>query len=174
MLTKMSLKKLFTTSYGEKTYKHAVDLLKMKMETSIAKNHLIFWGRCFKNNILPKLFHLKPQIKFTKGYDIMKGCSKKLVVLAKNNVKQRMYSSLKKVKEFNIYLKDILSEEYYILMTYNSKEKYFLKKKRKQLIVKYNNLLEKYSQRSNYKASLIKPAIPNLTSREIPKHYKSL
>ena len=104
----------------------------------------------------------------------MKGCRKKFVVLAKNNVKQRMYSSLKKIKEFNIYLKDILSEEYYILMTNNSKEKYFLKKKRKQLIVKYNNPLEKYSQRSNYKASLIKPAIPNLTSREIPKHCKSL
>ena len=118
--------------------------------------------------------HLKPLIKSTtKGYDIMKGCSKKLVVPAKNNVKQRMYSSLKKVKEFNIYLKNILSEEYYILMTNNSKEKYFLKKKRKQLIVKYNNLLE-YSQRSNYKASLTKPAIPNPTSREIPKHYKSL
>ena len=90
----------------------------------------------------------------------MKGCRKKFVVLAKNNVKQRMYSSLKKVKEFNIYLKNILSEEYYILMT-------------KQLIVKYNNLLE-YSQRSNYKASLTKPAIPNPISREIPKHYKSL
>ena len=31
-----------------------------------------------------------------------------------------------------------------------------------------------YSQHSNYKTSLIKPAILNLTKEEIPKHYESL
>ena len=78
----------------------------------------------------------------------MKDCSKKLVVLAKNNTKQRMYSSLSKVEEIKFYLKNILSEEHYILIqnvTDNSTEKEILKKK-KQLI---------------------------LTSNEIPKHYES-
>ena len=63
------------------------------------------------------------------------------------------------------------SDEHYILVqnvTDNSTEKEFVKKK-KQLIDKYN-----YSQDSNYKARLIKPAILNLTKEEIPKHYESL
>ena len=87
-----------------------------------------------------------------------------------------MYSSLKKVEEIKLYLRNILSEEHYILIqnvTDISREKEFLKKK-KQLIDKYNSLLNKYSQHSNYKTSLIKPAILNLTSEEMPKHYESL
>ena len=44
----------------------------------------------------------------------MKDCSKKLVVLAKNNAKQRMYFSLKEVEEFKLYLKMILFEDDYI------------------------------------------------------------
>ena len=117
---------IFLTSYSEKTYKHAVDLQKMKVKASIAKNQLIFLERCIKNNILPKSFRLKPPIKSIKGYNIMKNCSKKLVVLAKNNVKQRMYFSLRKVEEIKLYLKNILSEEHYILIqnvTDNSREK---------------------------------------------------
>ena len=91
----MSLKNLFATSYGEKTYKHTVDLQKMKVKASIAKNQLIFLERCIKNNILPESFRLKTSIKSSKGYNITKDCSKKLAVLAKNNAKQRMYFSLK-------------------------------------------------------------------------------
>ena len=56
----------------------------------------------------------------------MKDCSKKLVVLVKNNVKQRMYFSLKKVEEIELYMKNILSEVHYILfqnVTDNSTEK---------------------------------------------------
>ena len=91
----------------------------------------------------------------------MQDCSKKLVVLAKNNAKLRMYFSLKKVEESKLYLKNILSEEHYILIenvTDDSREKEFLKKK-KQLIEKYSSLLKKHSRRNNYKTSLIKPAI---------------
>ena len=106
----------------------------------------------------------------------MKDCSKKLVVLAKNNAKKRMSFSLKKVEEIKLYLKNILSDEHYILIqnvTDDTREKEFLKKK-KQLIEKYNSLLDKYSRHSNYKTSLIKPAILNLSKEEIPKHYESL
>ena len=172
----MSLKNLFTTSYGEKTYKHTFNLQKMKVKASIAKNQLIFLERCIKNNILPKSFRLKPPIKSIKGYNSVKDCSKKLVVLAKNNANQRMYFNFKKVEEIKLHLKSVLSEEHYILIqnvTDNSREKEFLKKK-KQLIHKYNSLLDKCSQDSNYKTSLIKPAILNLTKEKIPKHYESL
>ena len=44
----------------------------------------------------------------------MKDCSKKLVVLEKNNEKQPMYFSLKEVEEFKLYLKMILFEDDYI------------------------------------------------------------
>ena len=134
----MSLKNLFTTCYSEKTGKHTVDLQKMEVKTSIAKNQLIFLERCIKNNILPRSFRLKPPIKSIKGNNIMKDCSRKLVVLAKNNAKQRMYFSLKKVEEMKLYLKNILSEEHYILIqnvTDDSREKELLKKK-KQLTEK--------------------------------------
>ena len=144
----------------------------MKVKASIAKNQLIFLERCIKNNILPKSFRLRPPIKSIKGYNSMNNCSKKLVGLAKSNAKQRMYSSLKKAEEIKSYLKNILSEENYILIqnvTDNSREKEFLKKK-KQLVDKYNSLLDKHSQHRNYKTSLIKPAILNLTEKVIPKH----
>ena len=105
----------------------------------------------------------------------MKNCSKKLVVLMKNNAKQKMYRYLKKVEKIKSYLKDILSEEHYILIqnvTDNSRKKNL--KRKKQLIDKYNSLLNKYSQPSNYKTSLIKPAIFNLACEKIPKYYESL
>ena len=92
----MLLKNLFTTSFGEKTYKHTVDLQKMKVKASIEKNQLIILERCIKNNILLKSFRLKPPITSIKGYNIMKDYSKKLVVLARNNAKQRMYFTLKR------------------------------------------------------------------------------
>ena len=80
----------------------------------------------------------------------MKDYSHKLAVIAKNNARQRISFSLKKVEEIKLYLKNILSEEHCILIqniTDNSRKKEFLKKK-KQLIDKYNSLLDKYSQHS--------------------------
>lgn len=78
----------------------------MKVKTSIANNQLIF---------------LERYVKKTTYY-----CRKKLVVIAKNNAKQRMYSSFRKVEEIELYLKKILSEEHYNLiqnMTVISREK---------------------------------------------------
>ena len=98
-------------------------------------------------------------------------------MISKNNAKQRMYSSFRKVEEIELYLKKILSEEHYNLIqniTVFSREKEFLKKKKKQLIDKYHSLLDKCSQRNSMKSSLMKPAILNLTSKEIPKHYEFL
>ena len=76
-----------------------------------------------------------------------------------------MYFSLKKVEEIKSYLKNILSQEHYILIqnvTDDSRENEFFKKK-KQLIEECNSLRAKDYRHSNDKASLIKPAIFNLT-----------
>ena len=48
----------------------------------------------------------------------MKYYSKKLAVLSKNNAKQKMLYSFKKVEKIKLYLKNILSEEHYILIQY--------------------------------------------------------
>ena len=53
-------------------------------------------------------------------------------------------------------------------------EKKEILKEKKQLIDKYESLLDKYSKRSYCKISLIKAAILNLTSEEIPNPYESL
>ena len=47
----MSINKLVTTCYGEKTYKHAVNPQKIKVKASVAKKQLIFLVRCINNNI---------------------------------------------------------------------------------------------------------------------------
>ena len=94
----------------------------------------------------------------------------------KKQCKAKNVFQLEKGRKIKSYLKNILSEENYILIqsvTDNSREKEFLKKK-KQLVDKYNSLLDKYSQHSNYKTGFIKPAILNLTNEEIPKHYEYL
>ena len=76
----------------------------------------------YKKQHVRKSFRLKPPIKSIKGYNIMED----LVVLAKNNAKQRMCSSLKNVEEIRLYVKNILSEEHFVLsqnVTDSSNEK---------------------------------------------------
>ena len=74
----LSLKNLFTTSYSEKSYKHTVDIQKMKVKAGIAKNQLIFSERCIKNIIFPKSFRLKTPIKHYKRLqeEISNACEK--------------------------------------------------------------------------------------------------
>ena len=118
----------------------------MKVKACIAKNQLIFLKRCIKNNILPTPYGLRPPIRSIKSYNIIKDRSEKLVVLAKNNAKQKMYSSLKNVGDMKLYLNNILSRKHSILIqnvTDNSRAKEVLKKK-KQLIDKNNGLLGIY------------------------------
>ena len=79
----------------------------------------------------------------------------------KKQCKAKNVFQLKKGRRIKLYLKNILSEEHYILIENvmdDSREKEFLKKK-KQLIEKYNSLLEQHSRRNDYEISLIKPAI---------------
>ena len=51
----MSLKKLFTTSYCEKTYKHAVDLQKIKVKASPAN----LFGKMYQKQHITKVISFK-------------------------------------------------------------------------------------------------------------------
>ena len=80
----------------------------------------------YQNNMQLKSFSLKPPTKSTKVYNIMLDYCKKLVVLAKNKVKQKMYISSKKVGKIKLDLKNLLLEYYYIFVENaadNSEEK---------------------------------------------------
>ena len=123
-------------------HKNMQSIYRSTNENKCSKEKANLFGKMYQSKILPKSFRLKPPIKSTKVYNIMQDCSKKLVVLAKNNVKQRMYSSSNKVEEIKLDLKNFLLGYNYIFfqnVTGNSREKEFLKKK-KQLIDKSNTV----------------------------------
>lgn len=98
----------------------------------------------YQNNMQLKSFSLKPPTKSTKVYNIMQDYCKKLVVLAKNKVKQKMYISSKKVGKIKLNLRNFSLEYYCVFIqnvTDNSGEKGF--KMKKQVIDKYNSFLDK-------------------------------
>ena len=86
------------------------------MTFAIAKNQMIFLQRRIYHNITLKSFRLKSPIKSRKAFNIMKVYKKKLMVIAKNNAKQRIHNAVLKVNELCKTLKAKVSEENYLLI----------------------------------------------------------
>ena len=86
------------------------------MTFAIAKNQMIFLQRRIYHNITLKCFRLKSPIKSRKAFNIMKVYKKKLMVIAKNNAKQRIHNAVLKVNELCKTLKAKVSEEHYLLI----------------------------------------------------------
>ena len=86
------------------------------MTFAIAKNQMIFLQRRIYHNITLKSFRLKSPIKSRKAFNIMKVYKKKLMVIAKNNAKQRIHNAVLKVNELCKTLKAKVSEEHYLLI----------------------------------------------------------
>ena len=80
------------------------------MTFAIAKNQMIFLQRRIYHNITLKSFRLKSPIKSRKAFNIMKVYKKKLMVIAKNNAKQRIHNAVLKVNELCKTLKAKVSE----------------------------------------------------------------
>ena len=53
---------------------------------------VIFCQRCIYHNITPKSFRLKTPIKSRKDFNVMNVHKKKLIVIAKNNAKERIHN----------------------------------------------------------------------------------
>ena len=92
---------------------------------------------------------------------------KKLIVIAKNNAKERMHKAALKVNELSQTLKAKVSEEHYLLIQYvpeKSRENKFIKKK-EHLIYKFNEFQTRSSKRNNQQitTTYVKPSIINLT-----------
>ena len=86
------------------------------MTFAIAKNQMIFLQRRIYHNITLKSFRLKSPIKSRKAFNIMNVYKKKLMVIAKNNAKQRIHNAVLKVNELCKTLKAKVSEEHYLLI----------------------------------------------------------
>lgn len=68
------------------------------------------------NYIIPKSLKLKTSIKFQKAYSTMKEYQKKLLVIAKNNIKKRIHIGTLKVRDICNNLKLRTSKEDFLLM----------------------------------------------------------
>ena len=115
-LSKISLKQLLIASYGKELYKKTTLLQQMKIKNALAKNQMIFLQRCIYHNITPKSFRLKAPIKSRKDFNIMNVYKKKLIIIPKNNAKERMHKAALKVNELCQTLKAKVSEERCLLI----------------------------------------------------------
>ena len=92
---------------------------------------------------------------------------KKLIVIAKNNAKERMHRQHSR-------LKAKVSEEHYLLIQYvpeKSRENEFVKKK-EHLICKFNEFQTRSSKRNNQQitTTYVKPSIIDLTDVALTDH----
>ena len=129
------------------------------------------------HDVTTKSFRIKPPIKFQKTTRITKEYRKKLLVLAKNDAKQRQRNYNIEVNDLSQKLRSVLSDVHFenIERVRNkSKEKEYVKK-RNHLIEKYQNLTKGNKiQKMTGNKSLLKPAVLNLTNQEIPQHHLEL
>ena len=101
----MSFRNYITASYGKTIYSETQQLQRLKVKLAIAKNQLIFLERCMTNNIMPKSFRTKSSILSRKGKNLIEQYQKKLLQLARNEAKERMYKNNIKVKHLSNSLK---------------------------------------------------------------------
>ena len=89
----MSYRNYITTSYGKKIYSLTQQLQRQKVKLANSKNQLIFLEKCITNKIIPKSFQVKSPILSKKGKRLQEEYQIKLLKLARNEAKQRMYKS---------------------------------------------------------------------------------
>ena len=150
----------------------------MKIKNAVSNNQMTFLQRCIYHNITPKSFRLKTPIKLKKAFNIRNVYEKKLIVIDKNNAKEKMHNAVLKVNEFCQTLKAKVSEEHYLLIqsvTEKSRENEFVKKK-EHLICKCNELQTTSIKRNNQqiKTTYVKPSIIDLPGIALTSHQTSL
>ena len=168
----MSFRNYITASYGKKIYSETQQLQRVKVKFTVAKNQLIFLERCMANNIIPKSFRIKSPILSKRGENSREQYQKKLLQLARNEAKERMYKSTTKIKHLSTSLKHkVLDQDYETIIdiTDKTKEKHYIKKKT-HLHSKFNNLKNATVNNINSTTptkKIIKEGVINLTGKEL-------
>ena len=107
----MSLKELIGNSNGKEIYKITREWQRKKIKAVISKNQLIFLEKCLTHNVTPKSLRIKPPIKSQKANRIAEECQKKLLVLAKDNAKKRLWNYNIEVNDLSQELRSALIEQ---------------------------------------------------------------
>ena len=171
----LNFRNYITASYGKKIYSETQQLQREKVKFAIAKNQLILLERCMANNIMPKSFCIKSPILSKKDKNLIGRYQKKLLQLARNEAKERMYKSNTKVKYLSNSLKHKVLEQDYetiIDITDKTKEKLYIKKKT-YLYTKFNTLKNATVNNINNTTptkKTIKEGVINLTGKELNKN----
>ena len=177
-----SLKNYLIESYSDDLQKKTIKLQEYVIKSATAKNQWIFLERCLSHKIIPRSFRIKSPIKNKRSQRITDRFREKLLWIAKSEAKGRYYASCSKVRDIISYIKNILSKEDFekiLAIIEKTRENRFISV-RSKMQEKFRKLkLEKYAiNRTKYKPrnepNLIKDAVLNLTSRDLPDHHKSL
>ena len=124
------------------------------------------------HNIMPKSFRIKSPILSKKGKSLIEQYQKKLLQLARNEAKERMYKSTTKIKHLSNSLKHkVLDHDYETIIdiTDKTKEKHYIKKKT-HLHSKFNSLKNATVNNINSitpTKKIIKEGVINLTGKEL-------
>ena len=127
------------------------------------------------NDIMPKSFRIKAPILSKKGKNSIEQYQKKLLQVARNEAKEKMYRSNSKVKQLSNSLKHKVSDQDYETITDitdKTKEKHCIKKKT-YLYTKFNDL--KNTTANNIDSTtrtkkIIKEGVMNLTGKELDEN----
>ena len=124
------------------------------------------------HNIMPKSFRIKSPILSKKGKSLIEQYQKKLLQLARNEAKERMYKSTTKIKHLSTSLKHkVLDQDYETIIdiTDKMKEKHYMKKKT-YLHSKFNSLKNATVNNINSitpTKKIVKEGVINLTGKEL-------
>ena len=89
----MSYRNYISTSYSNNIYSLTQQLERQKVKLANSKNQLIFLERCNTKKIMTKSFQVKSPFLSKKGKMLQEEYQMKLLKLARNDAKQRMYKS---------------------------------------------------------------------------------
>ena len=106
VLKEMSYRNYISTSYGNNIYSLTQQLERQKVKLANSKNQLIFLERCNTKKIIPKSFQIKSPFLSKKGKMLQEEYQMKLLKLARNEAKQRMYKSRSNIVTYLNVLKE--------------------------------------------------------------------
>ena len=102
----MSYRNYISTSYGNNIYSLTQQLERQKVKLANSKNQLIFLERCNTKKIMTKSFQVKSPFLSKKGKMLQEEYQMKLLKLARNEAKQRMYKSRSNIVTYLNVLKE--------------------------------------------------------------------
>ena len=167
-------KQTIINAYGQATFKTISKLQQAKKKSVSAKTRWIFLMRCVSNKVLPKSFHSRPLVNSKKALKLTFNYNLQMLKLASNEAKERYHELLNSIKQITSALKDILNEDDFntmVRITESYREKVYTAMSTR-LKQKFDRITGKKVPTTT--TSIVKPAVLNLTSNDIPESHLDL